>query len=65
MMPKKKALVREARPGLDALKTQLLTEIHSKAGESYREQFRRLARQRVELTSRREENADPAPRPNR
>lgn len=59
-MPKKKPLVENARPGLDALKSQLFQDMQ-KAPSLYRDRFRELARERV----RTQTTGDPKSRPDR
>lgn len=60
-MPKKKPLVGDARSGLDALKNQLMQELHGASTPSYRDRFRELARQRVVTQGQDVKNSEPPP----
>lgn len=46
-MPRKKLLVEDARVGLDMLRQHVLKELNATPASSYRDQFRMLARKRV------------------
>lgn len=60
-MPRKKPLVENARPGLDALKSQLFQSLHEPPA-SYRERFRQLAHEKVRSQNRDSDSKSP---PNR
>lgn len=63
-MPRKKLLVENARAGLNTLRQHVLNEMQVPP-ESYREQFRTLARQRVLTAHHQSEEAKgPRRRPN-
>lgn len=63
-MARKKPLVEDARNGLNALRNHVFQQIQ-RPSDSYREKFRNLARERVAVMNRPQDDPDSKPGPNR